>query len=43
VLAILGGLALVFESGRRHLMHVAAVVALLALMVQSFVATRRGT
>ena len=32
VLAILGGLALVFESGRRHLMHVAAVVALLGAL-----------
>ncbi len=28
MLAILGGLALAFESGRRHLMHVAVVVAL---------------
>jgi len=32
VLAILGGLALGFESGRRHLMHVAAVVALLGTL-----------
>jgi uncharacterized membrane protein HdeD (DUF308 family) len=32
VLAILGGLALAFESGRRHLMHVAAVVALLGAL-----------
>ena len=32
VLAILGGLALAFESGRRHLMHVAAVVALLGTL-----------
>ena len=28
-LAVLAGLALVFEGGRRHLMHIAAVVALL--------------
>ena len=32
VLAILGGLAIAFESGRRHLMHVAAVVALLGAL-----------
>ncbi|MCC5874534.1 MAG: hypothetical protein JJU22_19220 [Gammaproteobacteria bacterium] len=32
VLAILGGLALAFEGGRRHLMHVAAVVALLGAL-----------
>ena len=32
VLAILGGLALAFERGRRHLMHVAAVVALLGTL-----------
>lgn len=32
VLAILGGLALVFESGRRHLMHIAAVIALLGAL-----------
>ncbi len=32
VLAILGGLALAFESGRRHLMHAAAVVALLGTL-----------
>lgn len=31
-LAILGGLALAFEGGRRHLMHVAAVVALLGAL-----------
>jgi uncharacterized membrane protein HdeD (DUF308 family) len=31
-LAILGGLALAFEGGRRHLMHVAAVVALLGTL-----------
>ena len=32
VLAIFGGLALAFENGRRHLMHVAAVVALLGAL-----------
>lgn len=32
VLAILGGLALAFDGGRRHLMHVAAVVALLGAL-----------
>ena len=32
VLGILGGLALAFVSGRRHLMHVAAVVALLGAL-----------
>jgi uncharacterized membrane protein HdeD (DUF308 family) len=32
VLAGLGGLALAFESGRRHLMHAAAVVALLGAL-----------
>jgi uncharacterized membrane protein HdeD (DUF308 family) len=32
LLAILGGLALAFEGGRRHLMHVAAVVALLGTL-----------
>jgi hypothetical protein len=32
VLAIFGGLALAFEGGRRHLMHVAAVVALLGAL-----------
>lgn len=32
VLALLGGLAIVFEGGRRHLMHVAAVVALLGAL-----------
>lgn len=32
VLAILAGLALVFAGGRRHLMHVAAVVALLGML-----------
>ena len=32
VLAILGGIALALESGRRHLMHVAAVVALLGTL-----------
>ena len=32
VLAILGGLALAFEGGRRHLMHVAAVIALLGVL-----------
>ena len=32
VLAIFGGLALAFASGRRHLMHVAAVVALLGAL-----------
>lgn len=32
VLAVLGGLALIFENGRRHLMHVAAVVALLGAL-----------
>jgi hypothetical protein len=31
-LAILGGLALAFDGGRRHLMHVAAVVALLGAL-----------
>lgn len=31
-LAILAGLALAFENGRRHLMHVAAVVALLGAL-----------
>ena len=31
-LGILGGLALAFEGGRRHLMHVAAVVALLGAL-----------
>ncbi|TVQ50432.1 MAG: hypothetical protein EA371_00525 [Gammaproteobacteria bacterium] len=32
VLALLGALALVFERGRRHLMHAAAVVALLGAL-----------
>lgn len=32
LLAILGGLALAFEGGRRHFMHVAAVVALLGAL-----------
>jgi uncharacterized membrane protein HdeD (DUF308 family) len=32
VLAVLAGLALAFEGGRRHLMHVAAVVALLGAL-----------
>jgi hypothetical protein len=32
VLAILGGLALAFERARKHLMHVAAVVALLGAL-----------
>ncbi|MCZ8130612.1 MAG: hypothetical protein O9284_04860 [Steroidobacteraceae bacterium] len=32
VLALLGGLALAFEGARRHLMHVAAVVALLGAL-----------
>jgi uncharacterized membrane protein HdeD (DUF308 family) len=32
VLAILGGLALAFEGGRRHLMHVGAAVALLGAL-----------
>ncbi len=32
VLAVLGGLALAFEGGRRHLMHVAAVIALLGAL-----------
>jgi uncharacterized membrane protein HdeD (DUF308 family) len=32
VLAILGGLALAFQGGRRHLMHVGAVVALLGAL-----------
>ncbi len=32
VIAILAGLALAFEGGRRHLMHVAAVVALLGAL-----------
>lgn len=32
VLAILAGLALAFEGGRRHLMHVAAVVTLLGAL-----------
>ncbi|TVP79312.1 hypothetical protein [Thioalkalivibrio sp.] len=32
LLAILAGLALAFEGGRRHLMHVAAVVALLGAL-----------
>ncbi|NGX17136.1 hypothetical protein [Wenzhouxiangella sp. XN24] len=32
VIGILGGLALAFEGGRRHLMHVAAVVALLGAL-----------
>jgi uncharacterized membrane protein HdeD (DUF308 family) len=32
VLAILAGLALVFEGGRRHLMHAGAVVALLGAL-----------
>lgn len=31
-LAVLGGLALVFEGGRRTLMHVAAVIALLGAL-----------
>jgi uncharacterized membrane protein HdeD (DUF308 family) len=31
-LALLAGLALAFEGGRRHLMHVAAVVALLGAL-----------
>ncbi len=31
-LGILGGLALAFDGGRRHLMHVAAVVALLGAL-----------
>lgn len=31
-LAIFGGLALAFEGGRKHLMHVAAVVALLGAL-----------
>ena len=31
-LALLGGLALAFDGGRRHLMHVAAVVALLGAL-----------
>jgi uncharacterized membrane protein HdeD (DUF308 family) len=31
-LTILGGLALAFDGGRRHLMHVAAVVALLGAL-----------
>jgi uncharacterized membrane protein HdeD (DUF308 family) len=31
-LAILGGLALAFDGGRRHFMHVAAVVALLGAL-----------
>lgn len=32
LLAILGGLAIAFEGGRRHFMHVAAVVALLGAL-----------
>ena len=32
LLAILGGLAIAFEGGRRHLMHAAAVVALLGAL-----------
>ncbi|MCC5863180.1 MAG: hypothetical protein JJT93_14870 [Gammaproteobacteria bacterium] len=32
VLALLGALALVFERGRRHLMHAAAVIALLGAL-----------
>ena len=32
VLAVLGGLAVVFDGARRHLMHVAAVVALLGTL-----------
>jgi hypothetical protein len=32
LLAILGGLAMAFDGGRRHFMHVAAVVALLGAL-----------
>jgi hypothetical protein len=49
-LAVLAGLALAYAGARRHLMHIAAVVALLgalsgallAMMVRSFIAARRS-
>jgi hypothetical protein len=41
-LAVLAGLALAYAGARRHLMHVAAVVALLAMMIRSFVVARRA-
>lgn len=43
VLAILGVLALAFESGRRHLMHIAAVVALLGTLAPAATLGIRAT
>jgi uncharacterized membrane protein HdeD (DUF308 family) len=43
VLASLGGLSLAFESGRRHFMHVAAVVALLGALAPAATLGIRAT
>jgi len=42
LLAVLGGLALVFSNARRHLMHAAAVVALLGALAPAAALTVRA-
>lgn len=42
VLAVLSGLALAFDGGRRHLMHVAAIVALLGALAPAATLVIRG-
>ena len=42
-LAVLGGLALAFDGARKHIMHVAAVIALLGALAPAGVLVARGS